>query len=63
MLLLLLFSLFAYIRTDPLQDLGAPNYTCDPSLMAPSKTIPTNVHAVRPADIKLVMALGDSLTV
>uniref|UniRef100_A0A914DAB6 Phospholipase B1, membrane-associated n=1 Tax=Acrobeloides nanus TaxID=290746 RepID=A0A914DAB6_9BILA len=30
--------------------------------MAPSKTIPTNVHAVRPADIKLVMALGDSLT-
>ncbi|EPB71748.1 GDSL-like protein [Ancylostoma ceylanicum] len=30
--------------------------------MRPSKTVPTNVNSVRPADIKLVMALGDSLT-
>lgn len=30
--------------------------------MKPSASIPTNVHSVRPGDIKLVMALGDSLT-
>uniref|UniRef100_A0A914CKI5 Phospholipase B1, membrane-associated n=1 Tax=Acrobeloides nanus TaxID=290746 RepID=A0A914CKI5_9BILA len=47
---------------DPLKDHGSPNYTCDPKVMAPSKTTPTSVHSVRPADIKLIMALGDSLT-
>ena len=31
--------------------------------MKPSRTIPTNVNSVRPADIKLVMNLGDSLSV
>ena len=31
--------------------------------MKPSKTIPTNVNSVRPADIKVVMNLGDSLSV
>ncbi|VDM85429.1 unnamed protein product [Strongylus vulgaris] len=46
-----------------LDDLGAPNYQCDATLMKPSKKIPTNVNSVRPADIKVVMALGDSLTV
>jgi len=30
--------------------------------MRPSREIPTNVNAVRPADIKVVAALGDSLT-
>uniref|UniRef100_A0A914DIG7 Uncharacterized protein n=1 Tax=Acrobeloides nanus TaxID=290746 RepID=A0A914DIG7_9BILA len=30
--------------------------------MAPSKVKPTNAHSVRPADINLVMAMGDSLT-
>ncbi|CAJ0609708.1 unnamed protein product [Cylicocyclus nassatus] len=45
-----------------LDDLGAPNYHCDATLMKPSKKIPTNVNSVRPADIKVVMALGDSLT-
>uniref|UniRef100_A0A914BVS2 Transporter n=2 Tax=Acrobeloides nanus TaxID=290746 RepID=A0A914BVS2_9BILA len=43
-------------------DQGAPGYSCDPSLMAPSKSIPTNAHSVRPADIKLTMAMGDSLS-
>jgi hypothetical protein len=52
---------------DPLQDLGAPNYTCGldkngGSLMAPSRVKPTSVHALRPADINVVMALGDSIT-
>ncbi|XGW33253.1 hypothetical protein V3C99_017598, partial [Haemonchus contortus] len=45
-----------------LDDLGAPGYTCSADLMKPSKTIPKNVNSVRPADIKVVMALGDSLT-
>jgi len=30
--------------------------------LAPSPTIPTSVHALRPADIKHVAAMGDSLT-
>uniref|UniRef100_A0A8L8K656 Lipase_GDSL domain-containing protein n=1 Tax=Heligmosomoides polygyrus TaxID=6339 RepID=A0A8L8K656_HELPZ len=45
-----------------LDDLGVPNYSCDADLMKASKKIPTNVNSVRPADIKVVMALGDSLT-
>uniref|UniRef100_A0A914DQB7 Phospholipase B1, membrane-associated n=1 Tax=Acrobeloides nanus TaxID=290746 RepID=A0A914DQB7_9BILA len=45
-----------------LPDLGVNNYSCDATLMAPSKTKPTNVNSLRPADINLVMALGDSLT-
>lgn len=44
-----------------LKDLGDPNYNC-PGLMGPSATVPTSVHSVRPADIKIVAALGDSLT-
>ena len=59
----IILTLFISVTADPLQDLGAPDYTCDASLMAPSKVKPTNVHSVRPADINLVMALGDSLTV
>ncbi|KAK0397006.1 hypothetical protein QR680_001938 [Steinernema hermaphroditum] len=47
---------------DHLVDMGYENYTCDKVLMAPSLSIPTNVNSVRPADIKLVMSLGDSLT-
>ncbi|EPB77877.1 hypothetical protein ANCCEY_03053 [Ancylostoma ceylanicum] len=46
-----------------LSDIGVPGYKCDAELMEPSKTVPTNVNSVRPADIKVVMALGDSLTV
>ncbi|VDO55551.1 unnamed protein product [Haemonchus placei] len=45
-----------------LPDIGVSDYSCPPELMRKSKTIPTNVNSVRPADIKLVMALGDSLT-
>jgi phospholipase B1 len=43
-----------------LKDMGAPNYKCPD--MSPSSQIPTSVHAVKPADIKIVAALGDSLT-
>uniref|UniRef100_A0A0K0D7F5 Triacylglycerol lipase n=1 Tax=Angiostrongylus cantonensis TaxID=6313 RepID=A0A0K0D7F5_ANGCA len=46
-----------------LSDFGVPGYSCNAELMKPSKTIPSNVNAVRPADIKVVMALGDSITV
>jgi len=46
---------------DPIGDIGA-NISCDPVLMSASATVPTNVNSLRPADIKLVMALGDSLT-
>ena len=46
-----------------LDDLGVPNYSCPGDLMKPSKSVPTNVNSVRPADIKLVMNLGDSLSV
>uniref|UniRef100_A0A914DNB9 Uncharacterized protein n=1 Tax=Acrobeloides nanus TaxID=290746 RepID=A0A914DNB9_9BILA len=57
----LLLGIF-FVTSNAVMDLGAPGYTCDPSLMAPSAVKPTNVHAVRPADINLVMAMGDSLT-
>uniref|UniRef100_A0A7E4W038 Phospholipase B1, membrane-associated n=1 Tax=Panagrellus redivivus TaxID=6233 RepID=A0A7E4W038_PANRE len=46
---------------DPIGDIGG-TLNCDAAVMAASKTNPKNVHSVRPADIKLVMALGDSLT-
>ncbi|KAM9316187.1 phospholipase B1, membrane-associated [Gastrophryne carolinensis] len=32
------------------------------SIMGPSNSVPTSVHQLRPADIKVVAALGDSLT-
>ncbi|VDO46252.1 unnamed protein product [Haemonchus placei] len=45
---------------EPLPDLGAPNWKCDPAVMAKSKEVPKSVHSVRFADIKIVAALGDS---
>ena len=41
-----------------LQDLGYSNFNCD---ITPGN--PKNVHEVRPADLKIVAALGDSLSV
>lgn len=46
-----------------LPDIGVGNYTCPEAVMRRSEEIPTNVNSVRPADIKVVMAMGDSLTV
>uniref|UniRef100_A0A7E4ZW18 Phospholipase B1, membrane-associated n=1 Tax=Panagrellus redivivus TaxID=6233 RepID=A0A7E4ZW18_PANRE len=43
-----------------LKDLGVPGFEC-PN-MGPSASVPISAHAVRPADIKIVAALGDSLT-
>jgi phospholipase B1 len=43
-------------------DIGAPGYSCPANLMMRSPTRPTSAHAVRPADIDIVMAMGDSLT-
>ncbi|WKX99253.1 hypothetical protein Q1695_014271 [Nippostrongylus brasiliensis] len=57
----LLFAFCACQSMAVLPDLGT-TYTCDESLMKASKKIPANVNSVRPADIKVVMALGDSLT-
>jgi len=52
---------YAQSHAAKLRDLGYPNYDC-PGLMTPSQTVPTNVNSVRPADINIVAALGDSLT-
>jgi phospholipase B1 len=41
---------------------GQTGYTCPGDLMKPSATVPTNVNQIRPADIKVIAALGDSLT-
>uniref|UniRef100_A0A914VGF5 Phospholipase B1, membrane-associated n=1 Tax=Plectus sambesii TaxID=2011161 RepID=A0A914VGF5_9BILA len=38
---------------------GAPDFNC-PNMV--SQSVPTNVHSLRPGDIKVVAALGDSLT-
>jgi phospholipase B1 len=35
-------------------------FTCTPS--GPSNTVPTSVHRLKPADIKVIGAIGDSLT-
>ncbi|CAD6191747.1 unnamed protein product [Caenorhabditis auriculariae] len=45
-----------------IKDMGAPNWNCDPEVMARSKSVPTSAHSVRFADIKVIGALGDSLT-
>jgi len=45
-----------------LVDHGAPGYTCPASVMGPSASVPTSAHKVRPGDIRVVAALGDSLT-
>ncbi|GMR39463.1 hypothetical protein PMAYCL1PPCAC_09658, partial [Pristionchus mayeri] len=44
------------------RELGAPGWSCDADLMERSKTVPTSVHALRPADIDIIAAIGDSLT-
>ncbi|PAV75610.1 hypothetical protein WR25_12603 isoform H [Diploscapter pachys] len=58
----LISATFAQLALCVLPDLGVPNYSCPGDLMKPSKSVPTNVNSVRPADIKLVMNLGDSLS-
>uniref|UniRef100_UPI00398EC5B8 phospholipase B1, membrane-associated n=1 Tax=Pristiophorus japonicus TaxID=55135 RepID=UPI00398EC5B8 len=46
--------------TKPPENWGS-DLSCSENL--PSKTVPTSVHRLRPADIKVVAAMGDSLTV
>ncbi|PIO62112.1 hypothetical protein TELCIR_16345, partial [Teladorsagia circumcincta] len=36
---------------------------CDPDVMKPSATVPVDVNKVRPADIKVIAAMGDSIMV
>ncbi|TKR59958.1 hypothetical protein L596_029561 [Steinernema carpocapsae] len=46
-----------------LKDLGAPNFlNCPEKTFASSKSVPTSAHQVRYGDIKIIAALGDSLT-
>ncbi|XP_051881411.1 phospholipase B1, membrane-associated [Pristis pectinata] len=45
---------------DPPENWGS-DLACEENL--PSETVPTSVHRVRPADVKVVGALGDSITV
>ncbi|CAJ0589784.1 unnamed protein product [Cylicocyclus nassatus] len=45
----------------PMKSLGGELH-CDEEIIRPSLTIPTNVNQVRPADIKVVAAMGDSIT-
>ncbi|EGT52914.1 hypothetical protein CAEBREN_29302 [Caenorhabditis brenneri] len=58
----LIFTLLLCSAALGLKDLGAPNWSCDASVMAKSKKVPTSAHSVRFADIKVIGALGDSLT-
>uniref|UniRef100_A0A914WBS5 Phospholipase B1, membrane-associated n=1 Tax=Plectus sambesii TaxID=2011161 RepID=A0A914WBS5_9BILA len=44
-----------------LRDSGYKQFDC-PGAMEPSKMIPLSAHAVRPADIKVIAGIGDSLT-
>ncbi|GMS85442.1 hypothetical protein PENTCL1PPCAC_7617, partial [Pristionchus entomophagus] len=44
------------------RELGAPGWSCEADLMRRSKTVPKTVHSLRPADIDIVAAMGDSLT-
>ncbi|CAD6191004.1 unnamed protein product [Caenorhabditis auriculariae] len=57
-----LVALASCIAFAALPDLGYPQWTCDSSLFQKSKKVPTSVHGVRFADIKVIGALGDSLT-
>ncbi|EFP08247.1 hypothetical protein CRE_16883 [Caenorhabditis remanei] len=45
-----------------LPDLGYPGWQCDASLYQKSQKVPTSAHSVRFSDIKIIGALGDSLT-
>jgi len=47
---------------DPLPNYGVSNYSCPGTTMRRSKVVPTSAHSVRPADIKIVASMGDSLT-
>ncbi|KAF8381365.1 hypothetical protein PRIPAC_70507, partial [Pristionchus pacificus] len=42
--------------------MGMPGWSCDEDLMKRSKTVPQSVPALRPADIDIIAAMGDSLT-
>ncbi|GMR35673.1 hypothetical protein PMAYCL1PPCAC_05868, partial [Pristionchus mayeri] len=44
------------------RDLGSPGWSCSEDLMKKSKSVPTSVHSLRPADIGIVAAFGDSIT-
>ena len=43
-------------------DLRVISFPCDVRALSPSPSNPTSVHKLRPTDIKVVGAIGDSLT-
>ncbi|EGT48023.1 hypothetical protein CAEBREN_32628 [Caenorhabditis brenneri] len=60
LLFILTLSVTTSLASQP--DLGYPGWQCDASLYQKSKKVPTSAHAVRFPDIKVIGALGDSLT-
>ncbi|CAI5441626.1 unnamed protein product [Caenorhabditis angaria] len=61
MFVALILLVFGFVSAAQ-KDLGAPSWSCDANVMAKSKKVPTSAHSVRFADIKVIGALGDSLT-
>uniref|UniRef100_A0A7I5ECB2 SGNH_hydro domain-containing protein n=1 Tax=Haemonchus contortus TaxID=6289 RepID=A0A7I5ECB2_HAECO len=47
---------------NPMKTLGGV-LSCEPSAMKPSATVPVDVNKVRPADIRIIGAMGDSIMV
>jgi len=57
------------IRSDPefqtsrsAEDARVISFPCDVRALSPSPSNPTSVHKVRPSDVKVIGAIGDSLT-
>ncbi|CAI4223686.1 unnamed protein product [Auanema sp. JU1783] len=57
-----IFICFIGCAVASLKDLGYPNWQCDSNVMRKSAKVPKNVNSVRYGDIKVIGALGDSLT-
>ncbi|GMT23668.1 hypothetical protein PFISCL1PPCAC_14965, partial [Pristionchus fissidentatus] len=53
---------FLLITVSAVKDYGIPGWKCDPQVMKKSASIPQSVHSLRYADIKIVAAIGDSIT-
>ncbi len=56
------FAQWRELQKTQMENAGTRDYHCDAELLR-STTRPTSVHRLRPGDIGIVAALGDSLTV
>ncbi|WKY11596.1 hypothetical protein Q1695_003290 [Nippostrongylus brasiliensis] len=59
-LFILLYLLWYSNKPTAIKTLGGV-LRCDPETMKPSATVPNDVNSVRPADIKVIAAMGDSI--